>query len=681
MRPCALAPLRSAPVHYRRTPTVIHTRACGTAAAPTAPGATSGQMATSTTGSGARVRGRAAAGARSPHAGARGTGTLGAGTRARGGAGASGAAPLLAAPLWVAPAHVHAPPIPYMHTGRMDGQGTFVWSTGERYDGGWKVGERRTSVRGARHGFSLSHYTPRATQPARIPYQTRTAPAPARAPGRPTGGPRARAGAVHVPRRRHVPRFLGGRQEARRRRRAPAGAAPAGRRRPGAAGRARRRRGRRRRARRARHAARGGRRRRPGGGRRGAGRGGGAARARRRARAAGRRPRHVAGGRDRRGRRRAGAPARPGNPSRQRAEQHTAGHDPRQGEAAAPRACSTSPHATHDVSARGSAPHALAPLPSNSALPQTPHQLATPGASSPQSCNVPTRCHPPPPKEYDHGRPVRQSLLHASEALAILGKPDRVKLHLHPPLRQSKKVRRMLTPIHIHELVRTLTLRGPCGCPNAGVALWLFAAGAAFDDAPSRPRARAADDDAPGPGCVQGQQQLRPDGGPAGRHKVRGRARRLEMRMRAGAPGCDELVEARRAPAEMRALPKASARTRPARAFCPSCKMLPRARRWSVTRTQAKADSLAPSSMLSSGPRPLPLPAAAFADKVVVPFPRAGSVDTPVHRASSDFEWRDYSPSVFRCGAGARAEARGPQGGARAGRAAAARFGMAARHI
>ncbi len=37
-----------------------------------------------------------------------------------------------------------------------------------------------------------------------------------------------------------------------------------------------------------------------------------------------------------------------------------------------------------------------------------------------------------------------------------------------------------------------------------------------------------------------------------------------------------------------------------------------------------------------------------FSEKLVAPFPRGGSIATPVHRASSDFEWRDYCPAVFR---------------------------------
>lgn len=42
------------------------------------------------------------------------------------------------------------------------------------------------------------------------------------------------------------------------------------------------------------------------------------------------------------------------------------------------------------------------------------------------------------------------------------------------------------------------------------------------------------------------------------------------------------------------------------------------------------------------------LPAAAFSEKLVAPFPRGGCAETPVHRASSDFEWRDYAPTAFR---------------------------------
>ena len=36
-----------------------------------------------------------------------------------------------------------------------------------------------------------------------------------------------------------------------------------------------------------------------------------------------------------------------------------------------------------------------------------------------------------------------------------------------------------------------------------------------------------------------------------------------------------------------------------------------------------------------------------FGRKVKLPFPRDGTVRTPVH-PSSDFIWKDYAPDVFR---------------------------------
>lgn len=68
--------------------------------------------------------------------------------------------------------------------------------------------------------------------------------------------------------------------------------------------------------------------------------------------------------------------------------------------------------------------------------------------------------------------------------------------------------------------------------------------------------------------------------------------------------------------------------------------------RWSVTRAQSAAEGVSPGPPAVPGPRPLP--PEAFERKVVAAFPRGGSVDTPLHRASSDFEWRDYCPLVFR---------------------------------
>ncbi|KAI8475462.1 MAG: hypothetical protein J3K34DRAFT_456218 [Monoraphidium minutum] len=135
-------------------------------------------------------------------------------------------------------------------------------------------------------------------------------------------------------------------------------------------------------------------------------------------------------------------------------------------------------------------------------------------------------------KEYDHGRLVRQSLLHASEALAVLGRPDRVRRNLNAGLRHSRKMTRLGQVVYKDN--------------------------SSYD---------------------------------------------LMVGLQAGI-------------------------------------------RWSATRALPQADSLPAGAAAACGPRPLA--GAAFADKLIAQFPRAGSVDTPVHRASSDFEWRDYCPGVFR---------------------------------
>jgi hypothetical protein len=54
----------------------------------------------------------------------------------------------------------------------------------------------------------------------------------------------------------------------------------------------------------------------------------------------------------------------------------------------------------------------------------------------------------PPSQEYDRGRLVRQSLLQASEALHILGKPDRVRRQLNHGLRHTRKVRAPRRPLN-----------------------------------------------------------------------------------------------------------------------------------------------------------------------------------------------------------------------------------------